>query len=745
MTFGALPFLIAAAAGLIPVLLHLFSRNRAKELPFSTLRFLRVSAEKTRRRKRLHDLLLMLVRIAALVLVALGLAKPTLTHLGTLWGGEAASAVAIVLDNSASMGVVDHGRPRLQTGLQAAEQILDELNKGDQVTLWLTCGPPFPEQGKVDRTHEKVRQVLALCGAPSGRADRGATLRGMSYERADMATLVERARMALVETEAASKYLYVITDLQRSGWEPSERNIDVEPDASDTPDTAERDAVPIVVVDCHREPEPNVAVTAVRLDAALMVAGRTVKVRVELLGDSAVAQQRHVELYIDGVKVAGSRAIEIPAGGKATFSDDDFAFSVDSPGLHRGEVRLVGPDGSSLDDRRFFTVETDPGVPVAIVGRQRHEIPYLDDTFYLQQALAPGRSDPWAIRPTMLTTDELRGATLSRYKVVFCVNLPVPDAALGERLRAYVAGGGNLVWFCGDRVDPDAYNRMNRQAGDTLLPARLLDVRDARVEAEDASWNVAYFDAEHPALRHLVEPPTLYQSVLVYKHVRIDEDSMPDAHVMARLDDGEPLLVERKVEKGQVVLAGISAHIDWSNLPLRPVFLPLLARLTLELSGTDTHRLDTPAGGPLLLPLGEDRPTGIEVFTPDRETIREQVDAAGNGDALTFRYDDTHEIGIYEMRPLGVEGGRATGFAVNVAPGEADPSQIGTEELQEHFGDSPLVMVDDPDDLSSTFVWLREGKSLWELFLAGVLVALVFETFLANTDRSEPARRRDSV
>ena len=42
------------------------------------------------------------------------------------------------------------------------------------------------------------------------------------------------------------------------------------------------------------------------------------------------------------------------------------------------------------------------------------------------------------------------------------------------------------------------------------------------------------------------------------------------------------------------------------------------------------------------------------------------------------------------------------------------------------------MFVEDPEDLSGTFTLLREGKSLWELFLVGVLVVLVFETFLAN-------------
>ena len=42
----------------------------------------------------------------------------------------------------------------------------------------------------------------------------------------------------------------------------------------------------------------------------------------------------------------------------------------------------------------------------------------------------------------------------------------------------------------------------------------------------------------------------------------------------------------------------------------------------------------------------------------------------------------------------------------------------------------PEVFAEDPDDLSSTLD--KEGKSLWELFLSCVLIALVLETFISN-------------
>ena len=134
MTFAAPLFLLAVFAAAIPVVLHLVNRRRAKKAPFPTLRFLKLSMQKTRRRKRIQDLLLMVLRAAVLLLVAVGLARPAMTNLGALWGG-ARTAVVIILDNSASMGMIDRDRVRLETAVAAAAQILDQLTDGDQAAL----------------------------------------------------------------------------------------------------------------------------------------------------------------------------------------------------------------------------------------------------------------------------------------------------------------------------------------------------------------------------------------------------------------------------------------------------------------------------------------------------------------------------------------------------------------------------------------------------------------------------------
>jgi len=111
----------------------------------------------------------------------------------------------------------------------------------------------------------------------------------------------------------------------------------------------------------------------------------------------------------------------------------------------------------------------------------------------------------------------------------------------------------------------------------------------------------------------------------------------------------------------------------------------------------------------------------------------------------TFRYENTHEIGVYLLRQLDTEGSPPTAFSVNFDQDEAEPAKIERPELQELLGGGPLVFAENPDDLSDTFTGLREGKSLWGLFLAAGLVCLVFETLISNRlspKTDEPPTRR---
>ncbi len=742
MTFLAPLFLIATVAAAIPVVLHMINRQKAREVPFSTLRFLQISVRKTRRKQRIHDILLMLIRAALLALIAVGLASPTLTSLPSLLGSGSASVVAIVLDNSASMATIDEGSPRFETAQKAARQILDQLEDGDQVALFLSGGPAFAEQGRLDRTHQRVRQILAAAR--------------VSYERADLGAAVQQARALLADSEADNRQIYVISDMQRLSWENLAK-----------PQAAAKDKeIPIIIVDCNRAPKPNVAVAGVRLPAPVPVAGLPITATVELFNTATIPQKRHLELFTDGSKRATSPALDIPAGGRVRH---DFQFTFQRGGLHRGEVRLVGEDGCPLDDRRCFAIDIGRGIPVAVVKREKHEIPYLEDSFYLEQALAAGPSGGSALRLSTLTAAELPSEPLSQYKIVFCVNLPAPSAEAAARLVRYVENGGNLFWIAGDQFDPEAYNRVDAQTGNRLLPAPLAQVRlasdytrasdDASMAAVNAdqpddardSWHIAQLDKEYRAFETLLEPPSLYRSVLVYQHIALekalgkgsgyfsapqDSGATTDGtglRVLARLDDGEPILVERSLGHGKILMLGTSVHTAWTNLPLRPIFLPLMMRTTFELAGAQQGRYRALAGAPLVLQFDkQSQPIGVEVVPPSGETIRLKTKRLKVKTGQTFRYADTHTPGIYLVKPLQATQLGRVAFSVNIDPDEAQSIVVGREDLESRLGAKTVIFADNPHDLADTFDWLRQGRGLGESFLFVVLLALVFETFLSN-------------
>ena len=216
MTFAVPLFLAAALAGLIPVVLHMISRQRAKDLPYSTLRFLRIAVQKTRRRRKIQDMFLMLLRMAVLLLIALGLSRPTVTNLRALFGG-AATAVAVILDNSGSMGMIDQGKVRFETARDATRQILDSLSSEDQVALWVTGGPKLPGQAKLEATQDNARQILNQVN--------------VSYMRADLAAKIADARRVLLKSDAPNKTIFVVTDQQLLSWDGL-RASDLRDDAS---------------------------------------------------------------------------------------------------------------------------------------------------------------------------------------------------------------------------------------------------------------------------------------------------------------------------------------------------------------------------------------------------------------------------------------------------------------------------------------------------------------------------------
>jgi len=195
-------FLWALPLASIPILIHFLSRRRLPEIRFPTVMFLRTLEPREIRRLRLRELLLLILRTLALILIIGAFARPSVEPKGA--STRAAAAVALILDDSESMGAMDEqARPRIEGARDRGLLIVDAARSGDEIAVTTTTGADAPlsnrsgDRVRLDRT---VRQIQT------------------TWLPGSMEAALERARRFLGRTTLRSRELYLIGDFQASGF-----------------------------------------------------------------------------------------------------------------------------------------------------------------------------------------------------------------------------------------------------------------------------------------------------------------------------------------------------------------------------------------------------------------------------------------------------------------------------------------------------------------------------------------------
>lgn len=694
-------FLAGAAAMAIPLVIHLLARQRAPERPFSTLRFLRRSVEKTARRRRFRDVLLMLVRMAVVGFLAFALSRPFLTGAGGLFR-DRTTAVAIVLDNSPSMGLADGGDVRFERARAAALRVLDLLQENDQAAVILTSGATR-RQGEMYRQIENVERLVE-----------DASL-GMSA--ADLPAALAEARRVLGGSDAPNTELFVITDLQQSNWQLSSTSSDSNGDESDEAKT------PLLLVDVHRERPVNVALESVDVRTAVPAVGLPMEITASVRNAAPSPQSLQLELVIGDALINRPPAATLAAGEVRSVA---FDYLPTQAGIQVGRVKILGDDASELDNERAFVIDTQSPVQVALVDQRKdEEAAHRSASYYLERALQPTQSGTYAIEVTSLKPELLAEEPLSSYAVLICADLPPLAEAAVDAIEDFVRRGGLVLWSCGPNTDPAALTTLARE--DRLFVGEF-SYPDAD-QAAGAHW--AYLDDSHPVLAPLADPPSLYRAVTVDHYLKLTLTTESSARVLVRLANGDPVLTVQSVGAGQVWMLTCGAHASWTTLPLRPVFVPLINRLVLASAEREHGPLEVAAGRPARLSFpDESGPVTVELTTPGAaEPTR--LTTTDDGGVQRLNFEETQDVGVYTARTIDAQHPRQFSFAVNPASEESDPATVPEGDLEKLCG-QPVLLVHDVAELNAAITRLREGTPLMDLFLIVVLVIAVFEVLLAN-------------
>jgi hypothetical protein len=671
--------LLAAA---IPLAVHLFFRRRPRPTPFPAVDFILRARRETERRLRLKRILLFAARTLLLVAIAAAIARPRLeSPSAAAQVAQGPRATAVVLDASGSMRYRLGGRTLFERARADALGALAALSPEEPATA-VVCGAGEPRAEAPSFDRGEVRRVLERAEAEAGFADLTACLSAA-------------ARALSGEAQAQlGKGIVVATDLAASGW-----RLDVAPPTVETPAGPVRPAV--TVLDAARgAPLPNAAVLSAEAEPDPAAGPRGYRIVAQLANYGGAPLADASLSLLAGAGAEARTAIrafaDVPAGGTAR-KTLTHAFPQGGPAVL--QVALP-PDALPEDDARALALVVPREVRALVVDGAPSPVRYRDEAYFVESALASPASP---VRPTLVDAEALAGEDLTKYDVVFLLNVRAPGVK-AQDLARFVEQGGGLFVGLGDQVEPEEYAK---ELG-ALLPAALHVVKTAppgrparfgEVDLEHPALSVFHGEAKEGLVGVRTSRYVLAKPPSTSARGAQGERARPGVRVLASFDDGAPALLETRRGKGRVLLFTSSADRDWTDWPIRTSWLPAMQRFAGWLAGGLDDRRERPGkvGEPRTIRLEEGEALAALVGPDGRERRRGELERAGLKEEAGGLRFVPREPGLWQVKVSAAGAERIEprlAFAAAFDGRESDTRRLRPDELTAWLGGAEHARVD---------------------------------------------------
>ncbi|MAG54824.1 MAG: hypothetical protein CMJ83_00880 [Planctomycetes bacterium] len=739
--FGVPAMLFWGGAASIPILIHLFTRQRYKKVPWAAMEFLLRAFKKTRKRIRLEQLLLLLLRILAILLFVLALADPIMSP-DFVPGLDQRRELVIMLDDSFSMGLKepDGGTP-FDRAKNLARKLLTGLQqeRGDTVTI-VTAGKPARLALKGVSDLETAMKTIEEVEVGAGATD---------YLGAFRATVA-----ALDDLQKGAEVL-ILSDLQKIGFSPPSEGAaegEAPPDvpqqllSSLVSEMRARKAVVSVVAPKETNTD-NLAIVRLEKRSKVVVTGTAAVVTATVRNFGTRPQGGIVRLHVDG----GSQPVDfrtvdvIPAGGLHSV---DFRHTFRTEGSHFVEARFL-TDNLEADNRRALALEVRKKIKTLVVDGDPSQEPGEQESFFFEAAMSPGGDnadenefDVEVVQEIVFERRELKDVDL-----LVLMDVALISSRRADEIHRFVEEGGGLLVFLGNHAEkPATLNQRLWKGGSGVLPAKILGAA-----GEDAlaviPYNISRPDVDHPALAYFSDPAikpllTVVPPIYRYFQTEIKADD-PSVRILAWLDrpkatlaKPDPFILEKTTGKGKTILiASSGGDPDWNDIHVFPTYLVLAREFGYYLTRRE-ERLEN-------LTVGQSYQRVLKSF------VREVILSHDGGQIsvlkpLALEGDRGHELKTGPLRKSGVyrldlqrqpdqelQDPNPIHVAVNVDPVESDLTRVDEGYISASFPGDAIKVIHDIDQAEEASTAARDGRVWWWALLLGAIV-LALETALAQ-------------
>lgn len=589
--------LLGGLAFVVPLVIHLLNRSKFQTVDWGAMHLLNNTELQNAKKIQWQALLLLLLRCAVPIVLAVCMARPLWNYWSGGRIGDAATTV-FLLDDSYSMQAP-----------AASERLSNDESLKTRFAQMIQSA-----QGVVDGVGERsAKAIISFGGLPNNWTQ------GTSYDSKPIMRQIDRlqplrgpvspisALQLAIETLETSPQPYrqivLWSDFQQHDWAR------LSPDSlRSIKDRLQTMAIPaqLHLVPVRTSEPANLQLSIDALTSELTLLGEPLEIRATVGNHgTAIAAETSLTLLLDDRETA-VRKIQVPANSEMQTS---FWVSLDTPGVHWVEVRIEDPGSVDADNRDRLRIESLPPVRVLLIEEDLQRPLLESETGFLQLALQSSARDEGGTTAMLLDRQPISRVTppiLETSDVIILADVARLEDDDLQAIHARVEQGASLWVFPGERIDRNWYEQQIGSASSRpLLGYRYGELKNApagpppsssdQVALETLPLRIAAGPYYDPALSLFNNPQQgRLDQIAIRSWLPLEQaesstiETGMDAEkeqVLLRIKDDSPLLVRRKYGQGVVLQWAIRANDAWSDLPIRPAFVPLVQRLVLYSHG----------------------------------------------------------------------------------------------------------------------------------------------------------------
>ncbi len=774
------PALIAIGLPLLalPIIIHLINLMRHRRIQWAAMEFLLAAYKKSKTWVILKQLLLLLMRIAAVAAIMFIVAQPILQGGLDFLGGEVTHHI-VLLDDSYSMADVHGSETAYEIAKRGVLQIANKAAtaRGAQEFTLLRFSEAVKEYPELETNSRRVAADFESTLEPIlGRHEASQTAAGPE-------AALDALDKVLDEGRDEKRIVYIVSDFRQNEWESADA-------LKDKIARLQEQGVDVKLVRAVDKENENLTITSLAAVPGVRAAGVPIELQVTVKNNGKnVKRNVAVTLTEDGKERNGVTIGEIQPGGEESRT---FTVFYQSAGPHWVEARLP-TDEVETDNHRYWSIDLPLEIPVLICD----EDPDSAASFYLDIPLN-ARADELA---TGITTQiehprYLSDNDLSKFQSIYLSNFSRLEAQAIAALEEYVRNGGGVAFFLGNNTQARWLNENLYRDGEGLFPVPIASKVELLADPTDRSPDMIP-SPDHPVFRVFsISKNSFLNQVKVWEYWALQRGfQAKDDLVLCHLRNGAPLVVEnRAFGSGRVVaflLAGDDSMTNWTNNPSYVVSMMVLqsylskqressfeigvpfnvANLSVERFGAEVEFSRLGKENPLSVKVqatetgaSQDNPqsgsadasqentnqdnTGEEAAdgaTPislqdedANQTPTQDGDSQGTGTSTTGEtktrtalFEETGIAGVYEARlqPLGGSGPAVQIRSYNVEPAEGRLAVTPPENLAASINVEgvQILSVNDLGDGSGA----AQQSNISQYLLYGLILLLIGEQILA--------------